>query len=61
MCSCDSGDGREKSIPPFEVRFGTVKGKLMLFNIIDKKSKVSLIDFRDKLQFVNSVKRLVFD
>ena len=31
----------------------------MLFNIIEKK--VSSTNFRDKLQFVNSVKRLVFD
>ena len=41
----------EKSIPPFEVRFGTVKGRLMLFNIIET----------DKLQFVILVKCLVFD
>ena len=34
----------------------------MLFNIIHlKKSKVSWTNFRDILQFVNSVKRLVFD
>ena len=33
----------------------------MLFNIIEKKSKVSSTSLRDKLQFVNSVKRLVFD
>ena len=33
----NSGDCREKSVPPFEVRFGTVKGKLMLFDIIEKK------------------------
>ena len=32
----------------------------MLFNIINK-SKVSSTNLRDKLQFVNSVKRLVFD
>ena len=32
----------------------------MLFNIIEK-SKVSSTDLCDKLQFVNSVKRLVFD
>ena len=32
----------------------------MLLNII-KKSKVSWTNFRDKLQFVNSVKRLVSD
>ena len=32
----------------------------MLFIIIEK-SKVSSTNFRDKLQFVNSVKRLVFD
>ena len=32
----------------------------MLFNIIEK-SKVSSTNLRDKLQFVNSVKRLVFD
>ena len=32
----------------------------MLFNII-KKSKVGSTNLRDKLQFVNSVKRLVFD
>ena len=56
----NSGDCKEKSSPPFEARFGTVKGKLMLFNIIEK-SKVSWTNFRDKLQFVNSVKRLVFD
>ena len=43
-----------------EARFGTVKGKLMLFNIIEK-SQVSWTTFRDKLQFVNSLKRLVFD
>ena len=45
---------------PFEVRFGTVNGKLMLFNIIED-SKTSWTNFRDKLQFVNSVKRLVFN
>ena len=33
----------------------------MLFNIIEKKSKISWTNLRDKLQFVNSVKRLVFD
>ena len=33
----------------------------MLFNIIESKSKLSSTDLRDKLQFVNSVKRLVFD
>ena len=33
----------------------------MLFNIIEKKGKVSSTDLWDKLQFVNSVKRLVFD
>ena len=32
----------------------------MLFNIIEK-SKVSSTSLRDKLQFVNSVKLLVFD
>ena len=32
----------------------------MLFNIIEK-SKVSSTNLLDKLQFVNSVKRLVFD
>ena len=32
----------------------------MLFNIIEK-SKVSSTNLRDKLQFVNSVKRSVFD
>ena len=32
----------------------------MLFNIIEK-SLVSSTNFRDKLQFVNSVKRVVFD
>ena len=32
----------------------------MLFNIIEK-SKVSSTNLRDKLHFVNSVKRLVFD
>ena len=32
----------------------------MLFNIIET-SKVSLTNLRDKTQFVNSVKRLVFD
>ena len=32
----------------------------MLFNIIEK-SKVSSTNLRDKLQSVNSVKRLVFD
>ena len=31
----------------------------MLFNIIEK-SLVSSTNFRDKLQFINSVKRLVF-
>ena len=51
---------REKSSPPFEAQFGAVKGKRMLFNIIEKKLN-KLTNFRDKLQFVNSVKRLVFD
>ena len=32
----------------------------MLFNVI-KKSQVSWTNIRDKLQFVNSVKSLVFD
>ena len=32
----------------------------MLFNIIEK-SKVSLANLQDKLQFVNSLKRLLFD
>ena len=32
----------------------------MLFSIIEK-SRVSSTNLRDKLQFVNSVKRLVFD
>ena len=27
------------SFPKFEVRFGTVRGKLMLFNIIEKKGR----------------------
>ena len=36
-----------------------LKRKLVLF--IFKKSKVSSTDLRDKLQFVNSMKRLVFD
>ena len=31
----------------------------MLFNIIEKR--VSLTDLRDKMQFVNSVKRLILD
>ena len=50
----------EKNTATVEVRFGRVKGKLMLFNIIEK-SKVSSTNLRDKLRFVNSVKRLVFD
>ena len=33
----------------------------MLFNIIEKKGKVRSTNLSDKLQFVNSVKRLVFD
>ena len=33
----------------------------MLFNIIEKESKVSSTNYRDKLQFPNSVKHLVFD
>ena len=33
----------------------------MLLNIIEKRSWVSSTYFREKLQFVNSVKRLVFD
>ena len=33
----------------------------MLFNIIEKKSKVSLSSLRDKWQFVNLAKHLVFD
>ena len=33
----------------------------MLFNIISKKSYVSWTNFRDKLQFVNLLKRLVLD
>ena len=33
----------------------------MLFNIIEKKNKVSSTNLRDKLQFVHLVKRLVFD
>ena len=33
----------------------------MLFNIIEKNGRVSFINLQDKLQFVNSVKRLVFD
>ena len=37
-----------------------VKEKLMLFNITEK-SRVSSINFLDKLQFVNLVKYLVFD
>ena len=56
-----SGDCREKSIPPFEAQFSTVEGKLMLFNIIEKKSKESSTNLRNKLQFVTSMKRLVFD
>ena len=35
-------------------------GKLMLFNIIEK-SQVRSTNFRDKLQLVNSVKRVLFD
>ena len=37
-----------------------VRGKLMLFIIIEK-SKVSSTNLCDKLQLVNSVKRFVFD
>ena len=33
----------------------------MLFNIIEKKGKASSTNLREKLQFVNSVKLLVFD
>ena len=33
----------------------------MFFNIIERKSKVSSNNLRDKLQFVNSAKRLAFD
>ena len=32
-----TGNCREKSSPTFEVQFGTVKGKVMHFNIIEKK------------------------
>ena len=37
----NSSDCGEKSFSKFEVRFGTVREKLVLFNIIEKKSKVS--------------------
>ena len=33
----NSGDCRGKSVPPCEVRFDTVKVKLMLFNIVEKR------------------------
>ena len=33
----------------------------MLFNIIEKKSKVSSTNLRDELKFVNSMKQLLFD
>ena len=33
----------------------------MLFNIVEEKSEVSSTNRSDKLQFVNSMKRLVFD
>ena len=55
-----SGDCRGKSSPPFEVRFGTIKGNVMLLNIIEI-DYVSWTNFQDKLQFVNLLKRLVFD
>ena len=32
-------NNNSKYIPLFEVRFGTVKAKLMLFNIIEKKAR----------------------
>ena len=60
----NSRDGREKSSPRFEIRLGTIKGRLMLFNIIQKKVRQANFfstNFRDKLQFVNSMKRLIFD
>ena len=52
-----------RKIFPHEVRFGSVRWKLMLFNDVDiiEKSQVSSTNLWDKLQFVNSVKRLVFD
>ena len=56
----NTSDCREKSFPKFEVRFGLVRGKLMLFNIIEK-SRVIFTDFWERLQFVNLVKRQVFD
>ena len=31
---------REKSIPPFQVRFGTVKRKLVRLNIIEKNEGI---------------------
>ena len=33
----ESGDCRGTFIPPFEVRFCTVSGKLVVFNIIEQK------------------------
>ena len=54
----NSGDCREKSSQPFEVRLGTVKGKLMLFNIIEKK--LGKTNFHDKLQFGETLS-ILFD
>ena len=39
VCSCKTQVTREKSIPPLEVRFGTVKGN-SFFNIIEEKIKL---------------------
>ena len=50
----------EKSIPPFEIGFGTVEGNSSS-SISLKKSKVSSTNLQDKLQFVTSVERSVFD
>ena len=60
VCSCKTQVTAEKNLSPsLMVRFGTVGGIHMLFNITEK-SKVSSTNLWDKLQFVNSVKRTVF-
>ena len=54
----NSGDCTEEYIPPFEVRLVQLRRNS---STSLKKSKVSSTNLRDELQFVNMVKRLVFD
>ena len=50
----------KKSVPSFDLPFGTVMTELKLFKNVEKNVPYK-VNFRDKLPFVNSTKSLIFD